>query len=446
MGMRVHAVILLATLIAAPAALAGHGGADRIGVGLRLAPCHVVAETGAQVAYILEVTNDAPSARSAHVTVAESTGAVPQPLNETLTLASDARRLLPFSVTAPDTPGLYQFTTIANLSDHFSGTHAELAVVASAGDPAPAAIGACAARGIHAFPLGDEAVLDLEVSQSGLNGSITYTVEDASNTTLANGTVSPTQALSQVISIPLGVRSAAPGDSTYRVTLASVEESHLVLAFNILVTWDPTLPAAAGGGLLESAPTTVVIGAALLAGGAAAIALGRLFTRRFAPAWFLAGLYSRFARGEILEHPARERIYEAITTHPGLTVKALAEHTGSYIGAVAYHLRVLEHAGFVATRSEPAGRRVFPTGVRLPDPSPLTATQERILGVLRAGPLSAKELAATLGTTRQGAHYHLRALEKRGLVEVSLAPGGHLVYEAPRVQVQRSAGEGEPAR
>jgi len=71
-------------------------------------------------------------------------------------------------------------------------------------------------------------------------------------------------------------------------------------------------------------------------------------------------------------------------------------------------LRPTVHSGFPCPAAERAGKR----------PAALDPVRARLLGEL-AVPASAAGLAARVGIARQKVNYHLKALEARGLVELS---------------------------
>ena len=425
-----RALALLLILIAlAPTAIAPHGAAERVGV--QLSPCYATLELGASLPYYVQVTNYAEMERLANISVQESSGRFPPLIQTTDSIPAGATRAFPLWLVAPNEPGAYQLTALANLSHDFGGTHAELHVIERAdGEPA-VAMGACTQPRSHTFAPGQNAVLSLEATLTGREGRAEYRVIGASNETVATGVVDLQDNSTLAFDVPLGETADMAVERSYRVVVSLLSRPSLSVEFNVLVVWDPSLGSSRAGELIPILSTpSALVALGFVGGGATAIALARGLHRRFAAGWLFGALYSRFARGEILAQPQRAKIFEVVSAHPGITVQALAEEANSYVGAVAYHLRVLQRAGYVSTRQETAGRRVFPVGFKLPDPSPLTRVQEQIIAALRERPMSAKEVATELGITRQGAHFHLKALEGREHVVANLSPEGHLVYVA----------------
>lgn len=429
--MRVIALACCLTLLVAGTAVALHSPTER--VGMRLTPCHAVLETGASLPYTLEVTNEGALDRPARITVEESLDRFPPLLDAEVDIAGKRSAVFPLVLTAPAFPGDFQLTAVANISHDFGATHAAVSVIEANGTSSPRAFGACTRTSFQSFAPGEAAFLQLEATLTGFDGEVTFEVRDEDNATVSAGSVALSDNITYGFDVPAGPAPSTRANETYHVLLTAPVEG-LTLSFNVRVAWDGTLvrtDSAGGLGLVE-VPTLAV---GFLAGGVAVLGFSRLFSRRFAPAWFLSGLYSRFARGEILAQPTRAKLYETVSAHPGITVQDLADEAGSYVGAIAYHLRVLERAGYVTTRRETAGRRVFVAGARLPEASPLTKSQERILEALRTESLGARELAQRLGITRQGAHFHLKILERRGYVSAALGPHGALVY-SPRSLMQ----------
>lgn len=155
-----------------------------------------------------------------------------------------------------------------------------------------------------------------------------------------------------------------------------------------------------------------LIGAAV--GGLAALLL-RLEWRWVAGA-LLAPLYSRIARSEALEHARRQLIVHTVEEDPGIHFAELRRRTRMPNGALYHHLRILDEKGILESRRE-HGRRAFRLAGAAPPPIPeATPAERRILDLLPPDGLTAADLSARLGITRQGVYYHAQQLVERGLL------------------------------
>lgn len=198
-----------------------------------------------------------------------------------------------------------------------------------------------------------------------------------------------------------------------------------------------TVPASVGAGLAIVPP---VVGASVEAdasaglststilvvggvGAAGALAVGVALLRRDAARYALAvALYTRLARSQVLDHPAREALGQRIASEPGVCYTDLQRASGLNTGALVHHLHALERAGVVTSRKEGAYRRFYPAGAApradVARVEPLTPMQARALEIVRQESPTQGELAQRLGLTQQGASHHVKALERAGHVEV----------------------------
>lgn len=143
---------------------------------------------------------------------------------------------------------------------------------------------------------------------------------------------------------------------------------------------------------------------------------------------------TRIARDELLEHPMRSRILDAVRGRPGIGLRQLRDQVqpdqgGCAFSSLYHHLRLLEEFGIVTTRRAGRYRRVYLNGG--PQGSSATA-----LSILQNEPLPA--LAHLLMTnpganqsaiwkhfrerhpcSRQIIGYHLRRLEAHALTRSS---------------------------
>lgn len=183
-----------------------------------------------------------------------------------------------------------------------------------------------------------------------------------------------------------------------------------------------------------------VASAGIALGGLSVLALP--FARRDWLRYLLAlpfvGLYTRLAKTEVLDHKTRERIHQLIVEEPGIHYSAIKDAMKLNAGALVHHLRTLERHQLVASRREGVLRRYYPTGARLPAAPavPLTPMQQRILDMLDREPRSQKALAAELGLSQQGISYHVKTLERKGVLVVDREGGEWKCFRVHETQVE----------
>ncbi|HVL47522.1 MAG TPA: MarR family transcriptional regulator [Candidatus Thermoplasmatota archaeon] len=191
---------------------------------------------------------------------------------------------------------------------------------------------------------------------------------------------------------------------------------------------DDTLRASVDGPASPFEDPVVVAGAAV--GGVGLVGWLAILLRRDAWRYLFmapfAGLYTRLARKEVLDHATRDRIHAAIVARPGVHYSQLLGDMGLPAGVLIHHLRTLERHAYVRSRREGPYRRFYPAGARLPavEADPMTPMQRRVLDILEAsGPLTQAQLGERLGMTKQGVSYHLKGLARRGEVVAEDGPG-----------------------
>jgi len=137
----------------------------------------------------------------------------------------------------------------------------------------------------------------------------------------------------------------------------------------------------------------------------------------------LAPLYTRLAKGDVLENDARQQILEAIREQPGIHTSELLRRVPCGNGAMTYHLEVLHRTNHV-TRVD-AGRYIrwfatgsIPHGEMTRRSTLLAGSSQALFDLVREEPgLSQRELARRLGLTPSAIHAGLARLERKGLVE-----------------------------
>jgi predicted transcriptional regulator len=128
----------------------------------------------------------------------------------------------------------------------------------------------------------------------------------------------------------------------------------------------------------------------------------------------------------VLENDVRAGVYKAIQQRPGARFEELRKELGLAPGALIYHLRVLERERYVSV-SRSWTRRVYHATGTAPL-APRSTVAETVASLLAAEPrLSPLAIAERLSISRQLARYHLRSLERQGLVR-SEGSGASLVY------------------
>lgn len=142
------------------------------------------------------------------------------------------------------------------------------------------------------------------------------------------------------------------------------------------------------------------------------------FVRRVSP--FLASLYSRIRRDDVLDHETRAAIYALLRKEPGLSLGDIAEQVGGSRSTVRHHVRKLEEADMVRHMTQGRCRIHYPVGREeeartahlLRNPK-----RARIVELLETRPLSLVELAHVLDANPGSVHFHLNKLTEAGLIE-----------------------------
>jgi len=127
----------------------------------------------------------------------------------------------------------------------------------------------------------------------------------------------------------------------------------------------------------------------------------------------------------------RNEILTYIRNRPGVTFRELARALGVGIGDLQYHLRKLEREGKVFSRKVGRRRYIFPAGFEDEAQRLLmaisTETRRKILLLLMEGPKSQGEIAGKLRVSQPTVSYHMRELEKLGVVKAERT-GKSVVY------------------
>ncbi|HET6403282.1 MAG TPA: hypothetical protein VFH78_01440 [Candidatus Thermoplasmatota archaeon] len=186
---------------------------------------------------------------------------------------------------------------------------------------------------------------------------------------------------------------------------------------------------------------------------AAAVGMIALALAALVYAWHLAkfgvvALFSRLTRARVLDHGLRAALIAAIRAAPGITPPRLQEATGAGWSTIVYHLDVLERNRLVVSTIDGRHRRYFAVGQLhasdLPKAAVLANANTRAVhDLVRAQPgIRRGDIAELMGWTGAGAMFHLRRLQRAGLVQRA-GPGrfeGYVSCEAPAVAAAERGG------
>jgi predicted transcriptional regulator len=138
---------------------------------------------------------------------------------------------------------------------------------------------------------------------------------------------------------------------------------------------------------------------------------------------FFLPLYSRIKKREMLEQPIRHRIQGYIIGNPGAHYGLIKQDLGIPNGQLVYHLNQLTKAHLVYSREDGIRKRFFPVALPVPKSGKilLTKVQKEILDVVEeSSGANQKEIASSMGVSRQVAGYHLTKMEEKGYVRKEL--------------------------
>jgi DNA-binding MarR family transcriptional regulator len=145
--------------------------------------------------------------------------------------------------------------------------------------------------------------------------------------------------------------------------------------------------------------------------------------------YFLVPLYSKLNRDKVLNQFLRGQIYGYIMAYPGENYSSIKKALGVENGTLTHHLYILEREGFVTSLVDGRYKRFYPTGAPQEAKSKATMIQKAILKMIRQSPnLTQTEIAEALGTSKQVVNYHIKSLQKVGLLSVA-KNGSSLEYQ-----------------
>ena len=136
--------------------------------------------------------------------------------------------------------------------------------------------------------------------------------------------------------------------------------------------------------------------------------------------FILVPLFVRIKNDHVLDHFTRGQIFGFIKANPGTHYIAVQEHLELQNGVLAYHLKVLEREEYITSERDGIYKRFYPRHMKIPHKErQLTRVQRDIVSALQAHPgTSQNGLARTVGESKQVVGYHIRVLQKAGLVRV----------------------------
>jgi predicted transcriptional regulator len=136
--------------------------------------------------------------------------------------------------------------------------------------------------------------------------------------------------------------------------------------------------------------------------------------------FILVPLFVRIKKDRVLDHFTRGQIFGFIKANPGTHYIAVQEHLELHNGVLAYHLKVLEREDYIVSEREGIYKRFYPRHMKIPRKErQLSRVQLDIISALRMHPgTSQNGLARMLGESKQVIGYHIRVLEKAGIVRV----------------------------
>ncbi|WP_135302327.1 winged helix-turn-helix transcriptional regulator [Haloarcula amylovorans] len=130
--------------------------------------------------------------------------------------------------------------------------------------------------------------------------------------------------------------------------------------------------------------------------------------------------YTRFGDSDPLEHETRQRLFDAVSTDPGVYVTELARETDTHVSTTRYHVRVLVDEGLIQRTNENGRSYLFPAHAEN-SVSPATVedgTRRALLSALdRHGSATGGELAEQVSLTKSTVSYHLQRLQEDGLID-----------------------------
>lgn len=129
---------------------------------------------------------------------------------------------------------------------------------------------------------------------------------------------------------------------------------------------------------------------------------------------FIAPLYSRISRDEVLENDTRGSIYSLIANNPGMDLLTIKTTLGLSNGVIAHHIHTLERERYLRSVRDGRYRRFFVTGSKV---EMVNSIESHILTEIETKPyINQSQIARNLGLSRQALNYHIKKLVKKGTI------------------------------
>ena len=146
--------------------------------------------------------------------------------------------------------------------------------------------------------------------------------------------------------------------------------------------------------------------------------------KKFLPGLMTMPLFSRIEKGQLLDHPVRNQIFETIKSNPGIHISEIARVTGAGWGTTIHHLRKLRASNMVCIRDVNHQKCYFVNGGVF-SPQEMVALSElkndkamRLALYVRDHPgVAVTELAAATSISPSLVSFHANKLVKAGLLE-----------------------------
>ncbi|MDI6917412.1 MAG: winged helix-turn-helix transcriptional regulator, partial [Thermoplasmatales archaeon] len=163
-----------------------------------------------------------------------------------------------------------------------------------------------------------------------------------------------------------------------------------------------------------AAGTGVAAGLILFALAGTELGKYKLFT-------FLAPLYLKTRKEEVLDNFIRGQIYGYVKANPGVHYNLIKNELNLKNGSVTYHLNMLEKQGYVKSQFDGIYRRFYPKDMKIPsmDVTALSKMQLSIINkILERPDITQKDIAKGIDESKQVVSYHLKVLSKAGIVRL----------------------------
>ncbi|WP_372911063.1 winged helix-turn-helix transcriptional regulator [Salinigranum sp.] len=149
--------------------------------------------------------------------------------------------------------------------------------------------------------------------------------------------------------------------------------------------------------------------------------VSHLLSPQRVPGFALLVGYERDGDGDTLANERRERVYRHVTAVPGSNIAELVRASGLDRSTLRYHLKVLERAGLVESRSVLGHHRVYPTPVEDDETGPAAALATRstsrvVDAVGRLQPVRMTDLGSELGLATSTVSNHVDRLVAAGVL------------------------------